>query len=421
MNRFIARQPIFNLRKEVVAYELLFRDGLTNCFSGIDGNEATRQVLLNTFVLFGINRLTAGKPAFINFPRDLLLTDMVKLFPPQAVVIELLEDVLPEPEVIKACADLGELGYTLALDDVVDLKQRGALVNHAKLVKVDFMASTQEQRAAIVEAALHSGVQLLAEKVETLDEFERAAAAGYTMFQGYFFAKPEILRKRDIPANRAQHLRLIRELHSREVVIDRLETIIKQEMSLSYRLLRYINSPVYGLRSEVKSIRHALTLLGERDVRRWALLAAISSTASDKPAELLQTGLQRARICEVLASAAGFRDRDAADELFLTGLFSVIDALLDAPLTDVLEDVSVPVRAAAALRGQAGPFRTVLEVALAYEKGDWECLAQNSENLAIAPDALTEVFVDAVDWAQQATQSQATPVWATIPPLPQTL
>ncbi len=416
MDRFIARQPIFNLEKVVVAYELLFRDGVANCFSGVDGNEATRQVLLNTFVLFGVTRLTAGSPAFINFPRELLLDDMLRLFPPQSVVIELLEDVPPDADVLSACAELRELGYTLALDDVTDLEKRGKLIDYVNVVKVDFRATSHEQQKRLVGEV--TSAQILAEKVETQEDFERAVDFGYSLFQGYFFAKPQMLKKRDVPANRAQHLRLIRELQSRQLQLERLEKIIKQEMSLSYRLLRYINSPVYGLRSEVKSIRHALTLLGERDIRRWALFAVLAGTARDKPTELLQTGLQRARFCEVLASAAGLKDRESADELFLTGLFSVIDALLDMPLEEALRDVAVPKRAAAALQGEPGPFKLVLDMALACEKGDWAWLAGHEKLLLVEPTTIAEVFVDAVDWAQQATQSQVTPVWATVPPKP---
>lgn len=416
MDRFIARQPIFDLERNVVAAELLFRNGVSNCFSGGDGNEATRQVLFNTFILFGITRLTGGRPAFINFPREVLLSDLVRLLAPNAAVIELLEDVRPDEEVLATCRELRELGYALALDDVTELESWGALVDLASIIKVDFRSCSLEQRIRIASRVRQSSAQLLAEKVETPEEFSQAREEGFVLFQGYFFAKPEVLRQRDIPPNRVQHLRLIRELGKRDLLLGRLEKIIKEDISLSYRLLRAINSPVYGLRSEIKSIRHALTLLGERDIRRWAILAALAGTSSSKPTELLQTALQRARFCESLASSLGLNDPDTAEELFLMGLFSVIDALLDMPMREALQEVGMPPRSRAALLGEASPFQLTFELTLAYEQGNWGWFSEHAGKLPIAPTVLFEIFADAVDWAHHVTGSQVVPVWSSLPP-----
>jgi c-di-GMP-related signal transduction protein len=413
---FIARQPIFDATRDVVGYELLFRDGLSNCFGSTDGNEATRQVLLNTFVLFGLSRLTGGRPAFINFTREYLFNDLIRLFPPHGVVIEILEDIAPDAEVIAACRWMKESGYTLALDDVTSLEPYGELLGLADIVKVDFRATHPDKRREMAKRLMGTTVRLLAEKVETYQEFREAVDEGFALFQGYFFAKPEIMRKRDVPGNRAQYLRLLRELRKPEVTVDGLEHIIKQDISLSYRLLKYINSPLFGMRSEIRSVRHALTLLGERDVRRWSTLAALSGIAPEKPSELLETGLLRARFCETLSGVLGPDAREAADEMFLVGLFSVLDALLDVSLEEAVRDAGVPARVKAALLGVPSPLRNVLELVTAYERGEWETVTKLLDSLKIDLRAVAQVFLDSVDWAHHATRAQCEGPWSSAPP-----
>lgn len=416
MDLYIARQPIFDATRDVIGYELLFRDGLSNCFGSTDGNEATRQVLLNTFVLFGLSRLTGGRPAFINFTREYLFNDLIRLFPPHSVVVEILEDIPADPEVVAACRWLKESGYTLALDDVTALEPYGTLLELVDIVKVDFRATPPEQRRAMAKRLMGSTVRLLAEKVETYQEFREAVDEGFALFQGYFFSKPEIVRKRDVPGNKAQYLRLLRELRKPDVTVDGLERIIKQDISLSYRLLKYINSPLFGLRSEIRSVRHALTLLGERDVRRWSMLAALSGLAPEKPSELLETGLMRARFCETLSGVLGADAREAADEMFLVGLFSVLDALLDVSLEEAVRDAGVPARVKAALLGVPSPLRDVLELVSAYERGEWESVAKLLDALNVDLRAVAQVFVDSVDWARHASRAQSDGPWSSIPP-----
>jgi EAL and modified HD-GYP domain-containing signal transduction protein len=413
---FIARQPVFDATRDVVGYELLFRNGLANCFSGIDGNEATRQVLLNTFVLFGISRLTGGKPAFINFTRDYLFNDLIRLFPPSSVVVELLEDIPPDREVLAACRWLKESGYALALDDVSDLSRYGDLLDLVDIVKIDFRAASPEKRKGMAKELMGYPIRLLGEKVETYEEFRVAVDEGFALFQGYFFAKPEVVRRREIPGNRVQHLRLIRELSKSQSDVDAIERIIKQDLSLSYRLLKYINSPLFGLRSEIRSVRHALTLLGERDVRRWATLAVLSSAATEKPPELLETGLMRARFCETLSTVVNGGVRQAAEEMFLVGLFSVLDALLDVSLEEAVREAGVPARVKAALLGVPSPWRSLLELALAYEQGHWEEVARILDSLGVDLAAVAKVFVDSVDFAHKATQAGGDTQWSSLPP-----
>jgi c-di-GMP-related signal transduction protein len=400
MEVFVARQPIFDAAREVVAYELLFRDGIANTFSGIDGTEATRQVVLNAFVLFGLQRLTAGRPAFINFTREALASDLATLFPPHAIVIEVLEDIRPEPEILAQLKSMRERGYALALDDVVQLEGLEEFVAEADIIKVDFRATTPEKRIAIARALRDSPTRLLAEKVETYEEFEFGVANGYALFQGYFFAKPEVMRRKDVAGNQAQYLRLLRELQQPEISFDDVDRIVRQDLALTYRLLKYINSSFFSLRSEIRSVRHALTLLGQKDVRRWATLAALSAAAEGKPAELVETGLMRARYCESLRPLLA--ERIPADELFLLGLFSILDACVDAPLEDALKEVAVPSRVKAALMGMPSELRTVLDTVLAFERGDWNFVFSLARDRDLAPDMLASLFLGSMDWARSA-------------------
>lgn len=406
MDLFIARQPILDATKDVIGYELLFRSGLANYFASQDNNEATRQVLLNTFVLFGLNRLTGGKPAFINFTREFLFNDLVRLFPPQSAVVEVLEDVLPDAEVVAACKRLKAAGYTIALDDVVELGRSGELLDLCDMVKIDFRATPPERRRDIARSLRSRPVRLLAEKVETYDEFRAAAADGFTLFQGYFFARPEVVTRKDVPGNRTQYLRLMRELALPTTNMEAVERIIKRDVSLSYRLLKYINSPLRGLRAEICSVRHALTMLGQRDFRRWATLATLACAAPDKPSELLEIGLTRARFCETL-SAVATSEADVAEEMFLLGLFSILDALLDVPLEEVARDAGVPPRVKAALLGAPSPFNDLLQLAHGYERGDWHAVTPLLQTLGVAPQVVAQCFVDSLDWARQTFLAQS--------------
>ena len=400
---FVARQPIFDATREVIGYELLFRDGLANAFSGIDGTEATRQVMLNTFVLFGLHRLTTGRPAFVNFTREALLGGMATLFPTHSLVIEVLETVEEDPEVVEQCYKFRDLGYTIALDDFTDIKGHEALIECADIIKVDFSLVAREQRRDLATYFKNRKVRLLGEKVETYDDFREAQDVGYALFQGYFFARPEVLNRADVPGRRTHHVRLLRELQRPKVNVNDVEAIIKQDLALSYRLLRYINSSLFGLRSEIQSVRHALLLMGEDDVRRWATLAALSSIANDKPPELIELGLARARFCENLRPMLG-QEPEAAEELFLLGLFSVLDACMDISMQDALKELAVPARVKGALTGVKGKLRDVLDLVLAFEIADWEAIDAKAKGLD--RNALIGAHLASLDWARAACNTQ---------------
>jgi EAL and modified HD-GYP domain-containing signal transduction protein len=400
MDIFVARQPIFDRKRNVVAYELLFRSGTDNFFDFHDGDMAASRVIDESLLGFGLDKLTAGRRAFVNFTRRVLVKQLYTLLPSRYVVIELLETVEPDQEVIQACIDLKDQGYTLALDDFVFHPKFRPLIELADIIKVDFLLSDKAERQKLPGLLRGSGVELLAEKVETHEDLTEALDFGYKYFQGFFFCKPEIVQKKGIPGFKLNYLRFIQEVNRPDMDFDRLELIIKQEMSLSVKLLRYLNSAWFGWRHEVDSIRHAVRLLGERQIKKWASLVAMTGMGDDKPTELVVTSLIRARFCELLAPHVGLKHRDL--ELFLMGMLSLIDALMDRPLEDALAGISISADVKAALLGEDSPLSPVYQIVQAYERVDWDRLFSLASSLEIDGGTIAEMYADSVEWADEA-------------------
>lgn len=259
--RFVARQPILNREQQVFGYELLFRDGIENFFRATDAEAAARSTL-DSSLLMGFDVLCDGHRAFINCTRDLLLKDGITLLPPDQTVVEILENVEADDLIIAACERLKVAGYTIALDDYVTGDPREALATTADILKVDFERTTAQQQADLVNRYAALGRRMLAEKVETHEQFVAAQDMGFVYFQGYFFRRPEVLKAREIPTNRVNYLRMLAAVSKDELDLRELEQIIKTEASILYRLLRYLKSPIFGMRNEIHSIRHALAMLG---------------------------------------------------------------------------------------------------------------------------------------------------------------
>ena len=269
----VARQPIFDRTKNVVAYELLFRSSRINLYEASDGNQATSTLLIDSYLNLGIDVVTGGKKAFINFTGELLTQEVAHLLPSETVVVEILETVEPDEEILAACRKLKEAGYTLALDDFVYEPRFEPLLAYADIVKIDFLNTEPAERAAIVSRSQgNSGIKFLAEKLETQAAFNEAVRLGYTYFQGYFFSKPVIIGRKRIPAATVSYMKLLQEIRAADMNVGRIEQIIKDEMSLSYRLFKYINSANFGMTREISSIRQAIALLGQQELLRWMTL-----------------------------------------------------------------------------------------------------------------------------------------------------
>jgi c-di-GMP-related signal transduction protein len=398
LEKFLARQPIFNWRRVVYGYELLFRSGLDNFFSHTDADAASASAA-DTMILFGIDRLTDGKRAFLNCTREFLVRDYAMLLPKDRVVIEILESVKLDEDLIAACRRLKAQGYLLALDDFKDSPEWEPLISVADFIKVDLLATPAEEQSRLVKKFASDKLRLVAEKVETHEDFKRTFDWGYSYFQGYFFSRPEMLRRHDIPANKLNYLRLLQAANQSDMDIQSVADRVKAEASISYRLLRYLNSSAFFLASEVHSIPHALSLLGERGIRRWVSLVAVACMADDKPQELVMLPLIRARFCELLAPRAGLAN--VSNDLFLLGLLSAIDAILDMTMADILDELKLREDIRDALLGRKNGLRDVFDVALLYEMARWEELDAAASHVHIQSDDVPEQFMEAVDWSKR--------------------
>jgi c-di-GMP-related signal transduction protein len=402
MEVFVARQAIFDRRMKVYGYELLFRPCRDSDCSGTADSAASLQVITNSFFSIGMDRLLAGTRAFINFPQDLLADPRIFSLPASKTIIEILETVQPEPAVVNACRVLREKGYVLALDDFSHLQGWDRLANLAGIIKVDFRATTPAEQQALVARYAGHGACMLAEKVETQEEFDRARKLGYHYFQGYFFARPVIISRREIPGSKLGYLRILREIHRPELELFALEGLIQRDVSLASKLLRYINSSIFGWINPVHSIRQALALLGEQEIRNWVSLVALPNLASDKPDELVRTALLRARFSELLAQWAGLGHRKA--DLFLVGLFSLLDAMLGFSLAEILNEMRLGGEIADVLLGTASPRQSlagVYALVREYEAGDWNALAETAAGLRVPLEIIPDLYLEAVSWSDQ--------------------
>jgi c-di-GMP-related signal transduction protein len=405
--KYLARQPILNRARELFAYELLFRNGIQNSCDGLDLELASTS-LLDTSFLIGFEKITAGHLMFINCPRDFLLRDFVSLFPPKSVVIEILETVKPDQEVIEACRRLKKAGYTIALDDFVDSPAWEPLVAFADILKVDFRLTGRKEQHAIVSRYAGKNIRMLAEKVETQEEYAAGMQMGYSLFQGYFFCRPEIMQHRTLPSFKLAYLELLHAATAPEFDIQELASKIKHEASLTFRLLRYLNSAAFGLRSEIHSVPHALSLLGERELRKWIVVVSVGVLADGKPDELMIVPLVRGRFCELLAPLAGMAGH--ANDLFMMGLLSVMDAILDRPLDSILAELPVRGEIKDALQARTGLYWQLLELAIAHERADWENVSAIASKTGMKEDQISALYLTAVDWSTALRRNVRVPV-----------
>ncbi|MDA1313364.1 MAG: HDOD domain-containing protein [Acidobacteria bacterium] len=389
-NVAVARQPIYDRALEVVAYELLFRsDALSKTMDHPDGDQATAQVVLNTFVEMGLDRVVDSKRAFINFTRNWLLGDFGHLFPPERVVIEVLEGIRPDEPVLEAVAALSAQGYSIALDDFVYQDRFHPLLELANIVKIEVNGRTQLDLEDKVRQLRSYRVELLAEKIETHEEFETCRDLGFSYFQGYFLCKPRIISGRRSPTSRLSLLRLLAELNAPNADFGQLASLISQDVSLSYKLLRIANSPLRVVRREFKCVQEALQHMGLNPVRRWASILLLAGL-DDKPRELTTIAMLRANMCERIAMAMGRGDTEV---FFLVGLFSILDALLDLAMLDVLEALPLSREVHDALLSSRGEHGHVLRCVLDYEHAEWGRLSHSG----LEQSLVAQAYLDALE------------------------
>jgi c-di-GMP phosphodiesterase len=384
---FLARQPILDRAKSVVGYELLHRGGFLPQARFEDPEAATAHVALGALTEVGLDALVGDHSAWINVTRDFLLRDLARSLPADRVVLELLEHQLVDRRLLACIADFRDAGYVLALDDFVYEPGSEPLLELADFVKLEFPSVSPDDLSRQVELLKRFGVKIVAEKVETPEQFQVGLDAGCDLFQGYFFCRPELIRNRAIAANGLALVRLASVLQDPSLQLDDLERLISSDVALGYRLLRYINSAYFGMSQRISSIMHAVTLLGLQNVKQWAMLTTFAAI-ENKPPELFLTALVRARFCEL----AGTAQDGAPRERFTLGLFSVLDALLDTDMESAVALLPLPPRMREALVNHSGPGR-LLECVEAIEQGSFTALVRQL-------DRATRHYVAALAWAE---------------------
>lgn len=394
----VARQPLFDKRSEVFGYELLFRSGPENRFMAADVEMASAVNIEQSTAAFGFDQLVGDRKAFVNLSRGALLAGYHRLLPAERTVIELLESITADDQVLAACRQLKADGYVLALDDFTNSLEAQPLLEFADIVKMDFRASAGACDPRVLEGLRRHGVQLLAEKIETRDEQQLAAAAGYDFFQGYYYCRPQMIAAQDVPPSKLSQLRFLAEVNREDVSFDKLEEIFRQDVGLTVRLLRYLNSAAFGWRHEVPTLGHALSLMGARPLRKWATMMGLLQLNEGGPPELAITALARARFAERIGPPAGLEKREV--ELFLTGMLSVVDAMVGRPATEVLSQLAVPEPVADAVVEGRNELGSVLQLVTAYERGDWQRVESLPAARGLQPRELDEAYRDSLHWAE---------------------
>jgi c-di-GMP-related signal transduction protein len=397
----LARQPMLSKDEKVLGYELLFRESPQEDRFNADLEGGSRSII-DTLNVMGLDAVCDGRRAFINCSQDMLLKGFFQLLPAEKAVVEIQENVPVDERVVAACEQLRMDSYEIALDNPTPGDAREKLIPFASYLKIDIRRVSEQHCAALV-AKHGANCMMIAQNVETRLQFIAALKDGFTLFQGYFFRHPERMRARHIPANQASQLRLLKAISVPEVDFDAVEQLIEQDASLCYRLLRYLNSPLVGVSNTVQSVRHGITLLGERELVRWIRMATTLIMGQEKCSDLILASLVRARFCELIAPKVNHGSCD----LFLIGMFSLMDAILEVPMGVVIEGLAFDAETRTELLGMKTGKPTALspiyDLMVSREAGEWDVVARHAKKLNLSLAFVNRGFNDAVSWAHEMT------------------
>ena len=391
---FIGRQPIFDSKLEVAGYELLFRSGNVDAYDGSDGDKSTSQVINNALMEIGLDDIIGEHPAYINFTKDLLINGVAELLPVDRVVIEILETVEVDEQVIEGVRKLADAGYIIALDDFTFSDEWMPLIELAQIIKFDVMQHSVEEIRDQIKKFDGKKIKFLAEKVETQDEYNQLKEEGFDYFQGYFFSKPDVVSHQGLSSDSISLLQLLSQIQKPDIEIDEIEKLVSQDVSLSYKLFRCINSAAFGLKNKMNSIKQAVVYLGIQRLKNWVCLLAMSGNPN-KSSELIQVGLVRAKMCEFIADECKFPEKDS---YFIVGLFSILDAVLDQSLADILKKIPLDENLNRALLDREGNMGKALSCSICCE----QCLWDGTTFPNISQDRLNQIYLDAMTWARQS-------------------
>lgn len=393
-----------NKSMALYGYELLYRSDSKNNYYTEDFNEdhASSDVV-ETIHSLGIDKITGGKKAFVNFTHTFLSSGMATLFPKEYLVVEVLESIAPSEQLVESVRQIKEKGYIIALDDFVYSEEFQPLIDLADIIKVDFINfSAANMKELLLHADLKK-VTLLAEKVETREDFQRACSLGFKLFQGYFFSKPVIVEKPKINPLKMNYIQLIRLTSQEEVDFVAVSHVVRRDLSLAFKILRLVNSAYFGLRNQITDILQALAFLGEKELKKWVSLVSMMGIAEGKPSELVRMSMVRANFCEQAALSLGMKNDSEA--FFIAGMFSLIDAIMDTPMEMIFAEMPVLPVARDALLEQKGTAAKMLDLLKAYEMGSWTEVAAIAEQIELDEETVTKMYVAAVTWCDQLALS----------------
>jgi len=391
---FIGRQPIFDAKLKVVGYELLFRSGNVGAYDGSDGDKATSQVINNALMEIGLDDVIGSNPAYINFTKDLLINGIAELLPADRVVIEILETVEVDDELIAGVKKLVDVGYVIALDDFTFSDEWMPLIELAQIIKFDVMQHNVEAIRNQIKKFKGKNLKLLAEKVETQEEYNQLKEEGFDLFQGYFFSKPDVISHQGFSSDSISLIQLLSQIQKPDIEVSELEKLISQDVSLSYKLFRCVNSAAFGLKNEMNSIKQAVVYLGIQRLKNWVCLLAMTGNPN-KSSELVQVGLVRAKMCELIAEENKLSEKES---FFVVGLFSILDAILDQPLDEILKKMPLANTIVTALLEKEGDMGKALHCSISFEQCSWDDI----EFPDISKERLNEIYRNAMILTRQS-------------------
>jgi EAL and modified HD-GYP domain-containing signal transduction protein len=411
----VARRPVFNKGLNIYGYKLLFHDDYLEEETPAEADDITSNIhssrtIIQSFYDLGIERVTNNSRGFIRFTEKLLLNMVATILPSRILVVELAKTIPPTAEVVEACRQLRGKGYLIALDGFHTQEDAlTPLLDVTDIANIEFDHENQEKfkEFALKLSQSHPRTQLLAKKLENPAEFELAKKCNFTLFQGNFFSKPSIVKNKSLlPApRRFQTLKLIKLTLDADIDFPAVSDIIKQDIALSYRLLRVVNSAFFGLRYTVSNIRQALTILGSKELKKWITLVSLSGLSENKPSELITQSMIRARFVELLAPGVGMANR--SDDLFLMGLMSLMDAIMDTPMTTIVAQTNISPHIATPLLTREGEFGNMLNLIACYEQSDWEKVKSIAAGYALSLERISDIYVQSIEWAQKLYMGSA--------------
>jgi len=399
MYSYVARQPILDTNKNTIGYELLFRDGPKNSFPDMDAEQATSRLLSEQFMNSCFNT-TGNKLAFINFPYSSLIRLIPTLLPKDKLIVEILEDCEPTDELLQAVVIFSKKGYKLALDDFIPDSRWERFLPYIDFIKFDIQVFPLAEAKSFIHSHLNYKIKFLAEKVETYDEFKQAKKIGFDYFQGYFFSKPEMLQQRIIEPSELVTLQLCKEISTPELNYAAIEKLIASDVTLSYKLLKYVNESSVIIKA-ITSFKHALIYLGQDKLRLFISLMTVAHANQHKPQYLYVLSIQRARVCELLVTKGLFKTEPS--EAFLMGMFSLLDALLDQPMSQLLTNLPLSDELKLALHEGKGELGNLLNAVKSYEKADWEQVNHYCNVLGISEEHFAIQYTESVKWSDNFT------------------